>query len=70
MDDEREGITITLGATTVCLSLVYPDQSRVQLTMPRPPGMDAQTGEQAELLVRRMARRLLMVAAEDLGNVG
>ena len=68
MGDEREGMTITFVADIACLSLVYPDASRVQLTMPRPAGVDAQTSAQAELLVRRMARRLLMVAAEDLGS--
>jgi hypothetical protein len=36
--------------------------------MPKPAGLEGQTSEQADLPVRRLARRLLGVAAEDLGN--
>jgi hypothetical protein len=36
--------------------------------MPKPAGLEGQTSEQADLAVRRLARRLLGVAAEDLGN--
>jgi hypothetical protein len=65
---EIDGLTIVVGAASIGLSLIYPDGSRVQLTMPRPIGVDTQTSEQVELVVRRMSRRLLGVAIEDLGS--
>ena len=67
-DDRYEGVAIAVAETTASLNLVYPDGSHVQLTMPKPTGLEGQSSEQVEQLVRRMARRLLMVAAEDLGN--
>jgi hypothetical protein len=65
-DDAIEGLTITVAEGTLGLSLVYPDGSRVQLTMPKPSGIDGQSREQAEAVVRRMGSRLLAVAREDL----
>ncbi len=67
-DDKLKRVGIAVAEATVSLTLDYPDGSRVQLTMPKPAGIEVQTGEQADLLVRRLARRLLGVAAEDLGN--
>ena len=66
-DDKIDGLTITVAGAAIGLTLAYPDGSRVQLTMPKPVGVDVQTVEQVELLARRMARRLLGVAMEDLG---
>jgi hypothetical protein len=67
-DDKLERVTITVADATVGLTLDYPDGSRVRLTMPKPAGLEGQTSEQVDPLVRRLARRLLGVAAEDLGN--
>ena len=65
-DETHDGLTITVAERSVSLTLAYPDGSRVQLTMPKPAGIDGQTTEQVEALVRRMASRLLGVALEDL----
>ena len=67
-DDKLERVAIAVAEATVSLTLDYPDGSRVQLTMPKPAGLKGQSGEQADQLVRRLARRLLGAAAEDLGN--
>ena len=67
-DDKLERVVVTVAEATVSLTLDYPDGSRVELTMPKPAALEGQTSEQADLLVRRLARRLLGVAAEDLGN--
>ena len=65
-DGKSERLTVTVAATTIILSLAYPDGSQVQLTMPKPAGLEDQTSEQAEQLARRMAGRLLGVAIDDL----
>jgi hypothetical protein len=65
-DGKSERLTVTVAETTIILSLAYPDGSHVQLTMPKPVGVEDQTSEQAEQLARRMAGRLLGVAVEDL----
>ena len=67
-DDTPNGLTVTVSGTVIDLTLVYPDGSQLQLTMPKPPAIEAQTREQIEILARRMARRLLGVALEDLGG--
>ena len=67
-DDIPNGLTVTVSGTVIDLTLVYPDGSQLQLTMPKPQGIEAQTREQIETLAQRMARRLLGVALEDLGG--
>ena len=67
-DDTPHGPTVKIARTTIRLTLAYPDGSQLQLTMPKSPGIEAQSDEQIETLVRRMARRLLGVALEDLGG--
>lgn len=67
-EHEIDGLTIVVEAAAISLDLVYPDGSRVQLTMPKPTGVEVQTDEQIELLARRLGCRLLGVAAEDLGG--
>jgi len=67
-DDTPNGLTVTVSETVIDLTLVYPDGSQLQLTMPKPQGIEAQTREQIETLAQRMARRLLGVALEDLGG--
>jgi hypothetical protein len=67
-DEKLERVAIAVAEATVSLTLDYPDGSRVELTMPKPATLEGQTSEQADPLVRRLARRLLGVAAEDLGN--
>lgn len=67
-DESLEGLAITFAEATASLNLAYPDGSVVRLTMPKPAGLEGQTREQSELLVRRLARRLLLVAAEDLSS--
>jgi len=67
-DDTPNGLTVTVSGTVIDLTLVYPEGRQLQLTMPKPAGMEAQTREQIEILARRMARRLLGVALEDLGG--
>ena len=67
-EDKVKGLTVTMAPSTIGLTLAYPDGSEVQLTMPKPSGVEAQASEQVELLARRMARRLLGVALEDLGD--
>lgn len=66
MDDHHEGQTITIADDAVAMRLAYPDGSRVELSMPKPAGLDGLTRDQAESLVRRMVARLLGVALEDL----
>jgi len=68
-DENLDGLTITVADHAVGLSRAYPDGSRVQLTMPKPAGIDEQAREQTDALVRRMAIRLLAVALEDLNRV-
>lgn len=68
-DENLEGLKISVSDHAVSLRRVYPDGSVVQLTMPKPTGIDGQTREQAEALVQRMASRLLAVALEDLNRV-
>ena len=65
-EDKIQGLTVTLAPTTISLVLAYADGSQVQLVMPKPAGLDAQTSEQMESVARRMGRRLLGVAMEDL----
>ena len=67
-DDKLERVVVTVAEATVSLTLDYPDGSRVELTMQKPAALEGQTSEQVDPLVRRLARRLLGVAAEDLGN--
>ena len=67
-DDIPNGLTVTVSGTVIDLTLAYPDGSQLQLIMPKPSGIEAQSDEQIETLVRRMARRLLGVALEDLGG--
>lgn len=67
-DDKNEGVTVTVTADAISLTLTYPDGSQVQLTMPKPAGVEGQTREQVELQARRMGRRLLDVALEDLAG--
>lgn len=69
-DDKFEGATVTVSADAISLTLAYPDGSQVQLTMPKPAGVEGQTREQLQIQARRMARRLLEVALEDLGGAG
>ena len=66
--EDLERLTITVAEHAVGLRYAYPDGSRVELTMPKPSGIDGQTREQAEALVRRLAGRLLTVALEDLNG--
>ncbi len=65
-EDRIQGLTVTVAPTTICLVLAYADGSQVQLVMPKPAGIEAQTSEQMESIARRMGRRLLGVAMEDL----
>jgi hypothetical protein len=67
-DEHSDGVTIIVAASTIGLTITYPDGSRIQLAMPKPAGLEIQTSEQVETLARRMARRLLGVAMEDLGG--
>jgi hypothetical protein len=46
--ENLEGLTITMADHAVGLSRTYPDGSRVELTMPKPAGIDEQTREQAD----------------------
>jgi hypothetical protein len=67
-EDKVQGLTVTVAPTAICLILAYADGSQVQLTMPKPAGLEAQTAEQIETVARRMARRVLGVAMEDLSG--
>lgn len=58
-------LAITIAATAIELSRTYPDGSRVQITLPKPKGFEAQAQDQIELAARQMARRLLAIASED-----
>jgi hypothetical protein len=64
--DNSKRMAVTVEATTVGLIIAYPDGSLVQLTMPRPVDLDEHSSPKAEAMVARLARRLLLVAAEDL----
>jgi len=66
VQDNWKHIAITVEATTVGLSVTYPDGSLVQLTMPRPADLDEHSSAKAEAMIARLARRLLVVAAEDM----
>lgn len=65
-EDNSKRMSITLATATIGLSVTYPDGSLVQLTMPKPSGLDDQTSAQTKATVSRLARRLLIVLAEDL----
>jgi hypothetical protein len=67
MDDNQQGRAITIADSAVSMCLAYPDGSRIELSMPKPAGIDGLTRDQAETMVRRMVARLLGVALEDLG---
>ena len=63
------GATAVLDGLSMNLSIdlkTHPDGSVVQLTMPKPADLDGQSGAKAAAMVARLARRLLVVATEDL----
>ena len=66
--EKTDAPEIKIGEAEVSLSVTYPDGSRVQLAMPKPIALNGLGADQAHDLVIRLARRLLGVAAEDLGR--
>lgn len=66
MDDNHLGQSVRIGDEAIHVSLTYADGSRIQMSMPKPPGLDALAPDQAELMARRMGGRLLAAAQEDL----
>ena len=69
-EDTTDRLVVIVAATTISATKAYPDGSRIQLTMPKPPGVDGQTADQIEQLARRLARRLLGVVLEDIADAG
>lgn len=61
-----KNLVITIEAATIGASVTYPDGSLVQLTMPKPPDLNEHAAAQAEAIIVRLVRRLLVVAAKDL----
>jgi hypothetical protein len=68
--DPSAGPIITVGRSELTVLVTYADGSAVQMTMPRPEGLEPMSQEQIEQLARRMARRLLAAANEDLDPKG